>query len=221
MDIERLVATHPRLYHMAEAGAWPSILRNGLLSTTAVLDRFGIKGKDRLPFESEHRPARMLVPHWSHPDAVVLRDQKPMPPDALRRVLPPHVSPRQWYKLVNRRVFFWAAWPRLETLLHSRSYRTGYHDVMVLDTQSLVDAYEEHIHLTHMNTGTVMPWYTPRDPTAFKRIADYPVRASGSPVKPVVELTVEGKVLDVERFVLTVHRMHSSEDSETVWTQPG
>ena len=37
----------PRLYHMAEAGSWPSIKERGLLSTTALLDLFELEGESR------------------------------------------------------------------------------------------------------------------------------------------------------------------------------
>jgi len=47
MDPELLIKTFPRLYHMADRDAWPSIQRHGLLSTTALLDLFEIHGAQR------------------------------------------------------------------------------------------------------------------------------------------------------------------------------
>jgi hypothetical protein len=29
VDVDDLVGTHPRLYHMAESGSWPAIARHG------------------------------------------------------------------------------------------------------------------------------------------------------------------------------------------------
>ena len=43
MEIERLISRYPTLYHMAEDGSWESIQRHGLLSTSALLDRFEIE----------------------------------------------------------------------------------------------------------------------------------------------------------------------------------
>lgn len=42
MDVKTLVARYPRLYHMAERDTWPSIRDRGLLSTSAVLDKFSV-----------------------------------------------------------------------------------------------------------------------------------------------------------------------------------
>lgn len=42
----------PRLFHMAEAGSWPMIREHGLLSTSALLDLFGVVGSNRDVIES-------------------------------------------------------------------------------------------------------------------------------------------------------------------------
>lgn len=36
MDLDRLIELYPRIYHMAECGAWDSIRTRGLMSATAV-----------------------------------------------------------------------------------------------------------------------------------------------------------------------------------------
>jgi hypothetical protein len=56
----------PRLYHMAEAGSWPSIERHGLLSTTALLDLFEISGPRREAIESARRPESVKITHPLH-----------------------------------------------------------------------------------------------------------------------------------------------------------
>nr|WP_189047063.1 hypothetical protein [Micromonospora sonchi] len=33
MDVEELIARHPRVFHTMSATAWPSVQRHGLLST--------------------------------------------------------------------------------------------------------------------------------------------------------------------------------------------
>ena len=42
-----LLEHYPRLWHMAEDGSFKSIRKNGLLSTTALLDLYGISGEER------------------------------------------------------------------------------------------------------------------------------------------------------------------------------
>ena len=60
---EDLIKYFPRLYHMAEKGTWPSIKKRGLLSTTALLDLYGIKGKEREKIESLRRPDSVRIKH--------------------------------------------------------------------------------------------------------------------------------------------------------------
>jgi hypothetical protein len=55
---EELVSIYPRLWHMAEDGSWPSIADNGLLSTSALLDLYGVSGKSRA--RSRHREGQNL-----------------------------------------------------------------------------------------------------------------------------------------------------------------
>ena len=56
MEFERLISRYPTLYHMAEDGSWESIRKHGLLSTSALLDKFEIEGEERLAIESARRP---------------------------------------------------------------------------------------------------------------------------------------------------------------------
>jgi hypothetical protein len=101
-----LIATFPRLYHAADRGAWPSIQRHGLLSTSALLDLYGIRGDGRLAFESQRRRTSTAVLKPGFPD-VVLRDQSPMSDELLRRCLDDGMSPRQWFESLDGKVFFW------------------------------------------------------------------------------------------------------------------
>lgn len=99
MDIKNLVARYPNLYHMAEKDAWPSIRTNGLLSATAVLDRFSVAGDERLRLEEGHRPEKSFVGPAT--EGIVLRDQKPMAPSRLKDALIDGTTPAQWYRFLN------------------------------------------------------------------------------------------------------------------------
>ncbi|HEV2742180.1 MAG TPA: hypothetical protein VGV91_03395 [Rubrobacter sp.] len=55
MDARQLAARHPVLYHMAEDGSRESIQRLGLLSTSALLDRFEVGGALRFRIGSAAR----------------------------------------------------------------------------------------------------------------------------------------------------------------------
>jgi hypothetical protein len=55
VTIDEFAATYPQLYHLAEAGSWPSIERHGLLSVSALLDLFEVDGNRREELESQVR----------------------------------------------------------------------------------------------------------------------------------------------------------------------
>src|SRR5689334_2573014 len=105
MKADELVRYFPNLYHMAEDGSWSSIRRHGLLSTSALLDLFEVSGTARASIESRRRPGSVEITHPIH-GTVVIRDQAPISDAALTRCLI-DMEPRQWYELLNDRVFFW------------------------------------------------------------------------------------------------------------------
>ncbi|MGE8189174.1 DUF7002 family protein [Pseudomonas sp. NPDC086278] len=215
MDLNKLIELYPRVYHMAERGAWDSIRTHGLMSATAVLDHLAIEGGDRARFESEHRNQKMDV-RAGHPSNIVLRDQKPMPEGRLIQALTDGTTPRQWYELINHKVFFWAEEQRLHRLLGARDYRRLEHDVLTLDSATFIPAYAEAIWLCHMNSGNTWPMPHRRGTEIFRRIPDYPVKRSGKPIKTVVELVVDYSVPNIAEYVVEVRRMRGSEVLEVI-----
>lgn len=208
MQKQDLVARYPVLYHMAERGSWPNIREQGLLSTTASLDRAKVTADERRQLESRRRPASVTIP-MNDGIALVLRDQKPMSDARLEKCLLGGITPTQWYKFINQKTFFWATQARLHTLLGA--YDDREHDVLTVDTASLVQAHEDRMWLCHMNSGNTTPWAHPRDYEIFKRIHDYPASPRGYPVKEVAEVVVDYAVLDIARHVKGISRMRGAE----------
>ena len=137
MDTETLINRHPTLWHMAEVGAWPKIREQGLLSTSALLDLFGYAGEERRRIEAERRLKAVQITHPDHGTALI-RDNAPLHEQRLLACLE-DMSPREWYTLLNRKVFFWVSQERLEGLLNARLYRDREHDVIVIDSRQLTD----------------------------------------------------------------------------------
>ncbi|WP_439504133.1 DUF7002 family protein [Methylophaga sp.] len=210
MTPEALIEQHPLIYHMAEKNSWPSIREHGLLSSNEVTNRAGhsVNGT-----ESISRTHRQNKTSYQIPDVgtIVLRDQKPMPPIQIQRALSNGMSASDWYEIINERVFFWVNESRLLTLLNARQYRDLEHDVLVLNTESLIKAHLENVRLCHMNSGNTFPFPHKRDINTFKSIVDYPTKTNGRPQKPIVELTVLGGVMDIHEHVLEVRVMKGSE----------
>src|SRR5205085_659323 len=99
ISADLLADLHPRLYHMASDGSWPSIRRHGLLSTSALLDLFEVVGDEREALESRHRPVTIPIQHPVHGTAWI-RDQKPMTENGVRRALcGTNLAPADWYRL--------------------------------------------------------------------------------------------------------------------------
>lgn len=209
MEVNDLAARYPRFFHMAERDTWQSIKANGLLSTTAVLDRYKLSGLRRVAIEEGHRPTKMRVGDAS--DGIMLRDQVPMPPRRLETALIDGTTPGQWYKFLNGRVFMWAQEERLLRLLKARLYRQLEHDVLTIDSAALLKDYADKVLLCRMNSGNTWPKPHPRGMDDFKRIQDYPTKPRGAPLKPVVEVVVGYSIPDIAKYVIEVRRMRGHE----------
>lgn len=205
-ELEELITDCPTLYHMAERGSWASIKERGLLSTSALLDLYAVQEPRRGFIEKQHRPDSVELQVNGLPTAVV-RDQIPMSDSGLERCLPSHLTPSDWYKLLNAKVFFWLTEARLHRLTAAKAYRDREHDVLELDTRSLVKAHRSAIWLCPINSGCTKPMPHPRDETTFARITNYPYdhwRGKRPKGERVVELSVDYSVPDVRKHVRRV-----------------
>ena len=210
MEAELLVRRYPKLYHMAEDGSWESIRRIGLLSTSALLDKFEVGGEKRYKIESSRRPEIVDIEHPELGKARV-RDNKPMQEKTLERSLV-GMTPREWYEVLNHRVFFWVDEKRLIKLLGARAYRDRPHLVLEVDTAELLRRYSNTVSLSSINSGatfTMKP--APRGPDTFKRLSDHPAG------KTVVELTVDYAVPDIAEFTFSVSRWFGNRKLEDIW----
>ncbi|MBY0298615.1 MAG: hypothetical protein K2X71_21680 [Methylobacterium sp.] len=219
MTEQDLIETCPRLWHMAEAGSWDAIRTNGLLSTRALLDLYGVAGETRDAILSRRRPHAVTLRRAGLPDAVV-RDQKPMSDAGLRACLDDGLTPAGWYEILNEKVFFWPSRTRLRRLLTARAYRATPHTVLTLRTASLVAAHRDRILLSPINSGATIMRPPRRGHATFRTVADFPIeerrrRAADA----VAEVVVRGGVPDVADHVLAVHRCHGGE-AEPLWRAP-
>jgi hypothetical protein len=145
-ELGQLLDDCPTLYHMAQRQSWPKIRKHGLLSTTALLDRYGLTGVKRQSIEAQRRPISVTLEREDLGRAVI-RDQSPMDDNGLVRCLQDGLSPQDWYRLLNSKVFFWLTRARLLRLLNAGTYRSEEHDVLELEASQLVTAYKDRILL--------------------------------------------------------------------------
>jgi hypothetical protein len=217
MTIEQIIEFYPRLYHMANEGTWESIRERGLLSTTALLDLFGIQGEERHRIESCHRPVSVKITHSKH-GTIVIRDQAPMRETALRKCLG-GISPQAWYELLNRKAFFWVTEQRVQTLLGARLYRQKEHTVMTIDTESLLTEHASKVGLSPINSGNTLYNPRPRGAHTFCPIAEYKFeerRKKRGLANAVVELAVDYSVPDLFKHTILVESRRGNQVLKTL-----
>jgi hypothetical protein len=219
ISADELVNHFPRLYHMAELGTWPSIKAHGLLSTSALLDLYGVNGEERRRIESRRRPESVTMRHDRYGPAVI-RDQKPISDSALQKCLT-GMTPTEWYRLLNTKVFFWLTPERVLGLLSARAYRDREHTVLTVDTQELLRLHQKKVVLSPINSGSTVYNPQPRGADTFQRLGTYPFEGwrqkRGSAKKAIAELAVDYHVSDIEALVLRVERRKRSRVLEVVY----
>lgn len=209
MSVERLVARFPRLYHMAHDGSWPSITAHGLLSTSALLDLYGVAGDERAAIESAWRPGSVAL---SHPrlGAAVVRDQRPLRPDLLARCLTEGMTPAEWYELLNARVFFWVSEDNLRVLRNALAYRHDPQSILTVDTARLLERHLDDVQLSSINSGSILRGGAARGPRTFRSVDEHDSHR-------VVELAVLRAVPDITDLVLRVERWLPDGARTLVW----
>lgn len=217
---EELAAQYPTLYHMAEAGTWPSIMEHGLLSTAALVNLFEVPEPRRSQILSAHRRTGIEISHPQQGRAVV-RDQIPMSDAGLRRCLQDGLTPKDWYEALNAKVFFWTSEERLERLLGADAYRNRTHTVLLLDTKALLTDYVERTFLSPINSGCTRPFPHPRGRSTFLPLREYPFqhwRRKRGPGAAIVEVAVAEAVRDVPRYVIEVRERCAGERGRLIWS---
>lgn len=222
MNEADLLRHFPRLWHMAEDGSFESIRKNGLLSTSSLLELYGIQGSERLAIESQRRPESVTISRDGMPSAIV-RDQKPMTESALKKCLAADVTPQEWFEILNDRTFFWLSRGRLRGLLGARAYRNRPQTVLTVDTASLLKAHKNRIELSPLNSGATIYNPQPRGRDTFLPIEKYPFdeRRKTRPIdKSVVELVVREGVPDISDHLVAAHRIYKGKKEE-LWRKSG
>ena len=215
MDERMLIEQYPIIYHMAELGSWRTIQDHGLLSTTALLDLFGVSGQKRFEIESQWRDKGVALEHPLYGTAFV-RDQLPMPENKLRGCLM-DMTPQEWYELINRKSFFWVDKTPLVWMLKAAPYKDREHEIITVPTRILLDHHAEGISLSAINSGSVYPSKATGTPRSrgrdtFKPLKDYASRW-------VAELTVEHSVPDIADLAIRVEAWQRDKLLRVIWSR--
>jgi hypothetical protein len=199
---------------MAHVDALPRIRAHGLLSTTALLDLFEVPAEKRLAMETQMRKKSVVIEHPSLGRAVI-RDQIPIGSDKqLTKSLEGTASAADWHRLLNSKVFFWVTRERLDRLRNAGAYRTSPQLILVLDTKRVVEAAEDRIWLSSMNSGAVGRFAHPRSPDTFQKLKnydfDYWCKKRGGIENAVIECAIDRELQSVEQVVKSSHIVGAS-----------
>lgn len=218
MTPELFCEQYPYLFHMAEADTWESIKRYGLLSTSAILDLLKITGKERKDIESSCRKDYVLIEDKKH-GKFLIRDNGPLPLKKLQASLI-DMTPEQFYKELNKKVFFWPTEQRVKDLLGARRYRNRKHTVIKVRSDLLLKHYQTKIHLSRINSGAAVYQPTPRGKSTFvpfiKWDEDVGPR-SGKLKEPIAEIAVRYGVDKITEIAVEVNEMHGTKLLKKVW----
>jgi hypothetical protein len=213
MEPAAFAERYPRLWHMAEIENWELIQGHGLLSTSALLDLFEYKGEKRDVIESSYRAESVVIEHPKLGKATI-RDQRPMHNDEVVERFLDVLTPSQWYRTLNSRVFFWLTDERLEKLLSAGLYRERPHMVLEIDTAAVLERYLGQVTLSPINSGAIFPGgKARRGPQTFSRFKEYPWETRKRSNELVVELAVDHSVPDLDGLLLDARQRQSKKAS--------
>lgn len=203
---------------MANEDAWPSIRSHGLRSTEALIDLYQCDPEMRRALLSQRRDASVQLRHSQH-GVVTVRDQKPMTDEALRRCLV-GVTPREWYEMLNKKVFFWPTETRLLELLGARAYRKTWHCVLTVDSKELIFHRLHDIRISAINSGSTLYVPVERGRHTFQTLDEYPyqdrVRARGIS-HAIAEITFDYSIPNIREYVLEVRLMKHGEKPKVLY----
>lgn len=209
MTPAELARRHPRLFHVTSAGAWSSIRRHGLLSTSRILDLLEMERMERRQLEAMRRPRHHYLDHPDF-DTFVLGDNSPLHEATLAGCLDDGLSVQDWLLMLNARVFFWADMRGANRLLQARANRTRPLTLLVIDTFSLATAHAERIELSPINSGAASRRPARRGAatlTPLSTMTHEAWRQRCGRRDRILEVIVMGAVADIAQHILEVRRV--------------
>lgn len=199
-----LAARHPLLFHVTAPEAWPSIVRHGLLSASALAALFELPAEARIALATTRRPTERRLHHARH-GCVTLNDNAPLSEAALAACLDDGLTPAAWLAMLNGRVFFWTSRAGVARLLRARMNRCRPRAVLAFDTLGLANAHAARMELSPINSGATIrraarrghATFTPLDAMPYR---DWQRRRGGRDA--IIEVVVRDGVGDAARHLV-------------------
>jgi hypothetical protein len=154
---EEFTDAYPTLFHVSLAQDIGKIMKYGLLSTSALLDRCEVKGEQRLEIESCPRPRSVRISHSVYGEFLI-NDQAPMNAAALSKCLT-DLSPAEWCSSLNG----------------ARAAAGRPKIVFSFETGSVFDVLDfDSFEFSAINSGNTMRRAALRGSSTFLKARDYP-----------------------------------------------
>ena len=167
MTPEEFSDRFPILYHAAWPQARERIRRDGLMSPLAICEDLGFSAAETEKVLTTRRPRITAFRH-----DVILNDNSPLQDGPLRRALPPELSPEDWMRALNSRVFLFTKLREAEAFADAAASRSRARDLWAFDTATLADRYFDRLEITPFNTGATTRRPPARDLSTFAKVAE-------------------------------------------------
>ena len=233
MERDKLISTYPTLYHLTARGCWKSILDNGLLSAIDLADECGV---DRSEIIGGRRTKcrRISAPNQSL--EAIIRDQMPLNIEKLMAHINHQGNRITLERLLERqseRVFFFVSQETAGGMAAKYEAMGCPQDMIVVNTQSLVNACHDKMDLSAYNSGfnrtdpkilANRPFWYKLYHEMFLPIDEYSydtwrTRRKKSKKDPIVEVTVRGRVSSMDAHVERVVEMNGKSEGREVYSK--
>jgi hypothetical protein len=157
---------------------------------------------------SRRRPAAVRLHHAQYGSAT-LNDNLPLSEKALAGCLDDGLTPADWLRMLNSKVFFWADEQGLARLLGARMNRDRDVEVLVFDTLALAQAHWDTLRLSPINSGATIRKPARRGAGTFTLASAHSYqdwRRLRDRTDKIIEVTVDAAVPRAADFLLEVRR---------------
>lgn len=138
------------LWHVAPAGSWERIRRDGLRTAAQLIDAADLDDANRLRLHEEPREKPVTLSIAG--EEVLLRDQAPLATrNDVESILGDGLTVADWVRTLNSRIFVFGDRAGVDKFL----VKNGPQDVLTISPLRLLEAAQWSIELSNQNTGAI------------------------------------------------------------------
>ena len=187
MEASDFAKRFPKLYHLTFASNLSSIQEHGLVSSTALADRYAFTDAEREACLTRRRLCNQEL------YGVTLRDQHAAAESKMKTCLV-GVSIPDWLALLNSKVFFYMELKKAQRM--AETYAAYKNILLEVDTMALLERHAKASFVCRFNSGSFLFKPTPRGRASYIPMAEFELRKKSVPA----ELTVDEAVPGVMEF---------------------